>query len=60
MVATWLQVDDIATPGDTRPVVSEILGPDWGYHPYDINLALGNLITDVGREESAYVAAHGN
>jgi len=57
--ASWLQVDDIATPGDHRPVVSETLGPEFGYHPFDVNLALGNLITDVTHEESAYTAAHG-
>lgn len=54
--ATWLQVSHIG--GGSRPVVSEILGPDFGYHPFDINLALGNLITDVTREEAAYTAAH--
>lgn len=48
----------IATPGDTRLVVAEVLGPDWGYHPYDIPLALGNLIADVAGEEAAYTAAH--
>ena len=56
--ATWLQVNDIAARGDTRPVVSEVLGPDFGYHPFDINLVLGNLISDVTREEAAYTAAH--
>ena len=56
--ASWLQIDDIAAAGDTRPVVSEVRGPQFGYHMEDINLALGNLITDVTREEAAYTAAH--
>jgi hypothetical protein len=56
--ATWLQVTDIAAHGDTRPVVSEVRGPGWGYHPDDINLTLGNLITDVTHAEAAYTAAH--
>ncbi len=56
--AAWLQVDDVAAPGDDRPVVSEVLGPAWGYHLEDINLASGNLVGDVGLQERAYAAAH--
>jgi len=54
--ATWLQVSDIAKPGDTRPVVDESLGPTWGYHAYDISLAMGDLLRDVAGEESAWTA----
>lgn len=57
--ATWLQVDDVAKPGDTRPVVTEELGPAWGFHLDDINLTSGDLVTDVRAEEQAYAAAHG-
>ncbi len=57
--ATWLQVDDVAAPGDRRPVVTEALGPEWGYHVDDINLASGNLVDDVRVEVAAYTAAHG-
>jgi hypothetical protein len=56
--ASWLQVNDIAASGDTRPVVTEPLGPTWGYHLDDINLASGNLVNDVRVEEVAYTAAH--
>jgi hypothetical protein len=56
--ASWLQVNDIAKAGDTRPIVVEKLGPTWGYHLDDINLATGNLVHDVGLEEKAYTAAH--
>jgi hypothetical protein len=45
--ATWLQVNTINAAGDARPVVTASLGPTWGYHAYDINLALGNLVSDV-------------
>ena len=40
--------------GDPRPTVSASLGPLWGYHLDDVNLALGNLVTDVGLQEAAY------
>jgi len=56
--ASWLQVNDIAGPGDTRPVVTEALGPTWGYHLDDINLALGNLVSDVRLQEATYTARH--
>jgi len=52
--ATWLQVTPIGVPGDRRPLVTASLGPAWGYHVDDVNLALGNLVADVSREEAAY------
>jgi hypothetical protein len=52
--ATWLQVDTVKGPGDTRPVVAANLGPTWGYHGDDINLTYGNLVSDVSALESAY------
>ncbi len=51
--ATWLQVNTINAAGDTRPVVTASLGPTWGYHADDINLALGNLVSDVAALEAA-------
>jgi hypothetical protein len=57
--ATWLQVTDVGGPHDARPVVTETLGPTWGYHLDDINLALGNLLRDVGLQERSYRASHG-
>jgi len=50
--ATWLQVT--ARPGDSRPVVTETLGPTWGLHLDDVNLALGDLVNDVRAAEAAY------
>jgi hypothetical protein len=52
--ATWLQVSTVPTPNDPRPTVKANLGPQWGYHVFDMNLALGNLVTDVATEEAAF------
>jgi len=52
--ASWLQVTARPAPGDPRPTVSAVGGPIWGYHLADVNLALGNLVADVGTEEGAY------
>jgi len=52
--ATSLQVIPTGIPGDPRPLVKASLGPLWGYHVDDVNLALGNLVTDVAMEEAAY------
>ena len=57
--ATWLQVSHLAGSGDRRPVVTEKLGPTWGYHADDVNLALGDLLHDVAGEEAAWTQAHG-
>jgi hypothetical protein len=56
--ATWLQVSNVAGPNDHRPVVTESLGPTWGYHLDDVNLALGNLLSDVAAEERAFATSH--
>ena len=52
--ASWLQVTATPGPADPRPTVSATLGPLWGYHQADVNLALGNLVADVGVEEAAF------
>jgi Protein of unknown function (DUF3089) len=52
--ASWLQVNDIAGPRDRRPVVTEVLGPTWGLHLVDVNIALGNLVGLVRDEAAAY------
>jgi Protein of unknown function (DUF3089) len=51
--ATWLRVTASTAPADPRPKVTASLGPDWGYHLDDVNLALGDLVTDVARAEAA-------
>jgi hypothetical protein len=47
-----------ASATDTRPRVTESLGPTWGLHLDDVNITEGNLVADVGREASAYLAAN--
>ena len=39
--ASWLQVTATPSAGDPRPTVTPVLGPNWGYHTQDVNLALG-------------------
>ncbi len=50
--ASWLQVT--AGPADGRPVVTESLGPTWGLHLVDVNIALGNLVAMVHGQAVAY------
>jgi hypothetical protein len=52
--ATWLMVEDVARPGDKRPVVSDSLGPNWGLHLVDVNIALGNLVADLQQQAKNY------
>jgi hypothetical protein len=52
--ATWLQINVTKSGNDDRPTVSASLGPTWGLHEDDVNVALGNLVKDVSLEESAY------
>lgn len=54
--ATWLQVTPRA--GDPRPEVAQVLGPNWGLHLDDVNIALGNLVSLVRSESMAYAAHH--
>jgi len=57
--ATWLQVDDVGRPGDTRQRVTQSLGPDWGLHLVDVNIAFGNLVTLAKKQTAAYLARRG-
>jgi hypothetical protein len=50
----WLEVDDIGGPTDMRPRVSQSLGPTWGLHQVDVNIALGNLVEVVRRQAAAW------
>lgn len=52
--ANWLQIDTTNVPGDTRPVVSPVLGPTWGLHLEDVNIAFGNLVDLVRQQVAAY------
>ncbi len=57
--ATWLNITPDHSKTDHRPVVTDSLGPRWGLHRVDVNLALGNLVALVAREASAYVDRRG-
>ena len=52
--ATWLQINVTKAVNDNRPIVSASLGPTWGLHLDDVNLALANLVQDVSLKEKAY------
>ena len=56
--ATWLQVTAPITPGDTRQVVGQTVGPTWGLHLVDVNIALGDLVNVAHAEAAAYLHQH--
>jgi len=64
--ATWLQVTSLAGTSHTRPVVNEKIvggygggtGPAWGYHGYEYELTLGNLLRDITGQEAAWDSRH--
>jgi hypothetical protein len=55
--ATWLEVTKATGGSDHRKLVTEKDGPLWGYHSYDVNLALGNLVNDVSAAEASWSKA---
>jgi hypothetical protein len=50
----WLQVDATNIAGDQRWVASQTLGPTWGLHLVDVNIAIGNLVDLVRQQAAAY------
>jgi hypothetical protein len=52
--ANWLQIDTTDIAGDQRQVVFETLGPTFGLHLFDVNLALGNLVDLVRQQAAVY------
>jgi hypothetical protein len=50
----WLQVDTTNIAGDERWVAEQVLGPTWGLHLVDINIALGNLVDLVRQQAAAF------
>jgi hypothetical protein len=55
---TWLQATDVGPAGDPRELLAETLGPTFGLHLYDINIALGNLVGLVGLQSASYQLTH--
>ena len=45
--ATWLEVTPTKQTAGQPTLLQQNLGPAWGYHVVDVNLALGDLVSDV-------------
>jgi hypothetical protein len=52
--ASWLQLN-LNNEGDPRERLMETLGPLWGTHLVDVNVALGNLVALVGAQSASYL-----
>jgi hypothetical protein len=52
--ASWLQITQTHIPGDDRPVVHAMLGPGWGLHLTDVNIALADLVGVVRAESRTF------
>ena len=50
--ASWLHITP--APNDPRLTLNQTLGPGWGLHLYDVNLALGDLVELVRRQAKAH------
>jgi hypothetical protein len=56
--ASWLQVDQQGGASDARPGLVDSLGPTWGLHLVDANIAQGDEVSLVGAQAKAWTAAH--
>jgi Protein of unknown function (DUF3089) len=54
--ASWLQLTDVGPSEDPREKVAEVLGPLWGTHLDDVNIALGNLVGMTALQSATYEA----
>ena len=52
--ASVLHVTPTPAPGDPRPVVSQQIGPTWGLHLVDVNIAYEDLVDLVRQQVAAY------
>jgi Protein of unknown function (DUF3089) len=55
--ATWLQLTPTSST-DTREPIIEALGPLWGTHLEDVDVALGNLVANSGLQALNYQLFH--
>jgi hypothetical protein len=55
--ASWLQLN-VNSESDPRERILETLGPEWGTHLVDMNVALGNLVAAVGLQSAGYLLTH--
>jgi hypothetical protein len=51
---SWLRVEDARAAPDGRPVLTAALGPAWGLHQLEVNLALGDLVELVRQQSSRW------
>ena len=56
--ASWLQIDEQRTAADTRPALVDSLGPTWGLHLVDANIAIGDQVRLVRAQAKAWAANH--
>ena len=56
--ASWLQVDEQVAAGDARPALVDSLGPTWGLHLADANIAVGDQVALVAAQARAWNARH--
>jgi hypothetical protein len=54
--ASWLQLTYVGPSGDPREKVGEPIGPLWGTHLQDVNVALGNLVAMTAAQSATYQA----
>ncbi len=52
--ATWLQITPTRNTADPRARVTDVQGPQWGYHLADMNLFMGQLVTLVKIQAGEY------
>jgi len=53
-----LQLNFVGPPNDPRERLTEPLGPEWGTHLVDVNVALGNLVGLVRVQTFFYFLLH--
>ena len=56
--AQWLEVDRSQNLPLSEPNLVNSLGPSWGLHLIDVNVALGNLVNIVRSQEATYNKLH--
>jgi hypothetical protein len=54
--ASWLQLTNVGGAQDKRELVTEAIGPEWGTHLQDVNVALGNLVAMTAAQSATYQA----
>lgn len=51
---SWLMIDHPNGPAATTPQIRATLGPAWGLHLYDMNLAQGDLLSLAAKQIAAW------